>query len=397
MSSWRPVVAIAAANLRRVLRDRTGLFFVVVLPIVIIIVIGSTFGTGDVAFDVGVVNGDGSSALAGELHDRLERSPTLSLRRYDDAAALHRAVRRDEVSAGVVVPAGYDASLRSDRDVEVELVADPTAEATTAVRSAVSAEVAAQAGMVAAARFAGAETGRGFGPSLEKARRLEATARTVSVDARTIGDRVDPVSSRFAYTAPSNLVLFVFVNSLAAAGALVETRRLGITRRLLATPTSAPAILAGEALGRFAVALLQAVLILLVGALMFDVDWGDPLAAGALVLVFVLVGTGAAMLVGTLFRTGDQASSVGPPIGIAFGMLGGCMWPLEVVGDTMRAVGHVVPHAWAMDAWAELIFDREGFGAIAPELGVLAVWATALLLVAAARLNRSITASAAGR
>ena len=49
------------------------------------------------------------------------------------------------------------------------------------------------------------------------------------------------------------------------------------------------------------------------------------------------------------------------------------------------------------DAWAELIFDREGIGAVAPQLAALAAWAIGLVLLASARLNRSITASAAGR
>ena len=101
-------------------------------------------------------------------------------------------------------------------------------------------------------------------------------------------------------------MLFVFVNTVATAAALVESRGLGVSRRMLA-PTSTSTLLAGEALGRFAVALVQAVLILAVGALLFGVDWGDPLGAAALVVVFVLVATGAGMLVGAVARTGDQA------------------------------------------------------------------------------------------
>lgn len=144
-------------------------------------------------------------------------------------------------------------------------------------------------------------------------------------------------------------------------------------------------------MGRFAIALLQAVLIVAVGALLFDVDWGDPLGAAALTLVFVLLSTGAGMLVGAVARTGDQASSIGPPIGIAFGMLGGCMWPLEIVGDAVRTIGHAVPHAWAMDAWIDLVFDGERIAAIAPELAVLAAWTVALLALASWRLSHALT------
>ncbi|HEU5470800.1 MAG TPA: hypothetical protein VFV67_09105 [Actinophytocola sp.] len=50
-------------------------------------------------------------------------------------------------------------------------------------------------------------------------------------------------------------------------------------------------------------------------------------AAAALITVWALVGTGTGILAGTLSRTPEQAGA----IGIAAGMLGGAMWPLEIV------------------------------------------------------------------
>lgn len=64
--------------------------------------------------------------------------------------------------------------------------------------------------------------------------------------------------------------------------------------------------MAGEALGRFAVALTQGLVIMVGSALLFGVGWGDPLGAGVL-LLFCLVGSGAAMLLGSLFRTEGPA------------------------------------------------------------------------------------------
>ena len=49
-----------------------------------------------------------------------------------------------------------------------------------------------------------------------------------------------------------------------------------MTQRLLALAATATTILFGEFLGRFAVAMLQALIIFGVGWLVFGVDWGDP-------------------------------------------------------------------------------------------------------------------------
>jgi ABC-2 type transport system permease protein len=75
----------------------------------------------------------------------------------------------------------------------------------------------------------------------------------------------------------------------------------------------------------------------------FGVDWGDPEAALLLVTVFALVGTGVGMLLGAVLRNSEQATSIGPPVGIALGMLGGCMWPLAIVPEPMRVVATCSP------------------------------------------------------
>jgi len=181
----------------------------------------------------------------------------------------------------------------------------------------------------------------------------------------------------------------VFLSSLSGSAFLVESRRLGVTRRAFSTPTSSTTILLGESFGRFVLALVQAVIVVVIG-LLFGVDWGDPLGAAAVVLLFVLVGTAAGMLLGTLARNGEQATAIGVPFAIAMAMLGGCMFPLDMVPSVLRTIGHAMPHAWAVDAWDALLLDGAGIGGIATELAVLAAFAVGLLAVAALRLRRVI-------
>src|SRR5450759_4400618 len=159
----------------------------------------------------------------------------------------------------------------------------------------------------------------------------------------------------YSYSAPTMLVLFEFLNAVAGGAAIIQTRKYGVFARALAAPIRPRDLVLGEGLCNLALALIQSVLIVVVGAVMFDVSWGDPAAAVALVVVWALVGTGAGMVSGTLFRTPEQATAIGPAVGIAFGMLGGCMWPLEIVPRSARLAGHAFPHAWAVDAWTNLL------------------------------------------
>jgi ABC-2 type transport system permease protein len=383
-------LVMAGSGLRRLARDRLALFFLVLLPVVIILIVGLAFGdAGSERLPVGVAE-EGAGRLGSELRAELEASPALDARAYDDADALGKAVRRGVVAAGVVVPAGYDEALRAGRRAEVTFVTDQTRPAPAPVRSAVAAVVARQAAEVKAARLA-AETARvPFDTALARARALAGAQPQVRVEATTVGGREDALPTGFNYTAPANLVLFVFITSMAGAASLIEARRLGVTRRLLATPTTAATILFGEALGRFAVALLQGLIIFLVGWLVFGVDWGDPPAALLLLVTFALVATGVGLLLGAVLGNAEQATSIGPPVGIALGMLGGCMWPLAIVPAPMRAVGHLFPQAWAMDGFIALIARNAGLAGITRQLAVLAAFAAVLLAQATWRLRKTL-------
>jgi ABC-2 type transport system permease protein len=138
--------------------------------------------------------------------------------------------------------------------------------------------------------------------------------------------------------------------------------------------------------------MIQGVFIVLLSGIVFGVGWGDPLGASALVVAFALVGTGFAMLIGTLASNADQAGTLGVFLGMLLGFLGGAMVPLELFGGVMRTVAYLTPHAWAIDGLRTLAFGGGGILAIAPQLGVLLLYAALPLLLASWRFRRTLAA-----
>jgi ABC-2 type transport system permease protein len=379
-------LALAGVSLRRLVRDRIALFFMLVLPVVVIIVIGATVG-GFGQFHVGVVDND-HSALARALVSQLEQAKGLEVAHYADEKAMRVALRRSEVAAAVVIPAGFDAKLRAGARVQVPVFAEQANQLAQGAQTSVSALIANHAGAVQAAHFTATQTGAAFDVGLRRAHALEQSTGQVTVRARTVDSKSNILPNGFSYSAPTMLVLFVFINSVAFGATAIETRRLGVYERALAAPVHARAIVMGEVTVALGLAVLQSALIVGIGALAFGVSWGNPLAAAALVVTWAFVGAGAGMLSGTLFRTPQQASSIGPAVGIALGMLGGCMWPLQIVGSFMRTVGHFTPHAWAVDAWTKVLSRAGTISDILGPLAVLAAFATALLTIAVVRMRR---------
>ncbi|MCC6223654.1 MAG: ABC transporter permease [Thermoleophilia bacterium] len=381
-------VAIARTNLRRLFRERSTIFFVFVLPMLIILLLGATFG-GGLTPRIGVVAEPGE--LGEALVAALSADHDLDVIRYGSPGELESAVERGRVDAGVELPEDYDATVRSGGTASLRFLARPD-QLGPQLRAAVAAAAAGQAAELRAARFAVRETGSRFEAALARAGAIAPALPAVAVEETTAGEALTRRDlGTFDLGASQQLLLFVFLTSLTGASALMETRRLGIARRMLSTPTPARAILIGEALGRFAVALVQGIFIVAGTLLLFHVDWGDPLGAAALLLAFCLVGSGAGMLLGATFRSEQQAVSVSLLAGLGLAALGGSMVPLEVFPPAVRDVAHVTPHAWGNDAFAELVRDHGGIGDILLELGVLLGLAVLLLSLAAWRLRRAIT------
>jgi len=390
--SLRKAFAIAWVESRRSLRDRLSLFFVIVLPLILIIVLGMTYG-GMATARVGVVDADGGP-LAAELIAAIDATAMpIEVRRYATPDELHDAVERGFVETGLVIEPGYDATLRSGGTATLTYVAQPKSYA-SAIRTAIDEAIAGQAGIVRAARHAAEVNGVTFDAALAAARDQARSIATIAVPLEAVRSQTENPNG-YALGAESQVILFMFLTSMTGAVAIVTTRLLGVSRREFATPTSAGTIVLGETLGRFGFALFQGVFIVVASWALFGVDWFDPLSTGAIVILFALVASGAAMLLATLVSNEHQLSALGPALGMGLALLGGAMVPIEVFPSVMQTVALATPHAWAISAFHELLTKGGGVIAIVPQLAVLLAIAVGLLALASLRFRRQITGGAA--
>jgi ABC-2 type transport system permease protein len=388
----RAAFAYSGVILRQLTRDRSALFFLVVLPVAIITIIGTVFGGVD-QLRIGVVAPAGDP-YAVALVEALEDADGVSVVRYDDLEAVRRAVRRQVVVQGVVLPDGFGDALRSEGRVEVTYVVNPTSSDWFTVRATVDGIVGETGVRATAAVVAAQLLDSTVGEQLVAVDRVDRSA-PLPVEVTEVGAARVRDLSEFSLVAPQQLVLFAFVNSLGAGTALVIARRSGVLRRAFATRTSLRVLLLGILLGWFCVALLESALIMGVGTLAFGVRWGDPVAAVALALVYAATCTGAGLLLGALGRNEDRVAAIGPATGMVLGALGGCMMPLEFFPPGMLAVARLTPHYWGVTAWQALVVDGAGFGVIGVRVMVLGGFALVLVGLATVVLRRELTGGSA--
>ena len=382
-------LTIGWSNLLRMLRERSNIFFVFIFPLALVLLIGVQFGGG---FEPRIgVHSEDDGSIATSIVAEIESEDGVEVVHFETAQNVIDAVERGEAQAGVFIPVITNDQLASGSQVEIGFVSRPDgfgAELQAVVGSAVSTVMAP----VGAARFASNEMDVPFEVALVSANELVGSSEPVQVTTTTVGEAIFPSTlGQFDLGASSQLVLFVFLTAMAGSSALILTRQLGISKRMLSTPTSIGTIVTGEALGRFGTAIVQGLYIIVLTLILFSVNWGDPLGALLILVALSAVGAGAGMLLGATFKNDQQAGGVGVVLSLGLAALGGAMFPAELFSPTMQRVAHITPHAWALDGFAELVRHNGTTADILVELGVLGLYAIVLLGLAAWRLRVAIT------
>jgi ABC-2 type transport system permease protein len=189
---------------------------------------------------------------------------------------------------------------------------------------------------------------------------------------------------RFQVLIPSYTVTFAFFLVLTVGWLFVAERRQGTLVRLRAAPLTRAQLLLGKFLPALGVSLFQGVFLIVAGKLLFGLSWGSqPLWLLAVVAATAFAASGLAMLVAGLAKTETQVAIYGTLLVLVLAVAGGTMMPRDFMPDWLRVWSHVTPHAWALDAYQQLLLNPEpNFGVVAGACAALVGFGAAFLLAA---------------
>jgi ABC-type multidrug transport system permease subunit len=350
----RQTLAVTQLFLRRFAFHPMNLACIFLLPIVIALIFGAADEQALSQLPVGVVVVN-ANAQTKEYLAALDREPGVAVRVYSDVAALTRATRRADVSAGAVI----DGTTR-----RIELMGDGNDAVFPATRAVITS-------VAARGSFSG----------------------DAPVTLRELATTKEARSTGRPRAAAGMLVYFLFVNGCFAAALLTEDRERGVVRRAASAPVSPNVFVFGEVFGRFLIVFVQGILIAAVSSLLLGATWGATLPFVAVVLVLAAVAAGASVLLGlTIVRPGPEGMAVAFALAAVAALAGGSFWSLDFVPPVMRVIAYATPNAWALRAIDELVARGEWFGAIAIDLVVLAGFAAAFLAIATFTLRRALLA-----
>jgi ABC-2 type transport system permease protein len=395
------VIAIALKDMKLRFTGKTELLFFLVLPLIFTLLLsGVLFGGGSNKIVMVVVDEDNSD-LSHKLYSLLESSeivmPSLLLRE----SAQETFDKRD-AAAILIIPSRMETNLKAGQAVALDFTLDPSNNNGLAVQQEVQNAIGQISRGLAVANASTREADQ-IQPFTDAAQRQayydqslavaqqefsSAPTRIVIAQAEKTVDMQTQKETQAAYASAGQLIIWVFIPLLGTSELMAYERVWGTLRRLVTTPTRKPTFLLGIITGQFSYGLIQMLMLVVIGVVLLKVPWGEnPLALLLLLVSFGLAAVAMGTMLGTFTRTPSQANGLSIAAGMVMGLLGGCMWPLEMFPPAVANVAKILPTTWAMMGMTQLTVYNAGFIQILPYAAVLLGFSLVFFVVGAWRFR----------
>ena len=403
------VIDLTIKDLTELVRDWKAAVFLVIMPIAFTLLFGFAFGgfgggEEDPRLPVGLIDQSGGR-LSASLLSLLDASgvvrPVALEGRDADPASAEKQVQDEDLAAAVIVPVGYSDRLLAGDLIQLVVIVDAgkpaglTAQGeiqAAALRLAGAAETARLSAQAyeAQSRFADDNARQQFlAEAIDRAiQAWQQPPLTVAVTEASVEEEGETImQSGFSHTSPSMMVQFAIAGLIGAASILVLERKSRALRRLLTTAVSRTEIILGHYLAMFAMIMAQFVILMAFGELL-----GVPYHREPLAILLVMAATAAwtaalGLLIGVMAKTEDQVITYSLfPMFILAGM-GGAWMPLEFTGQAFQAIGHLLPTAWAMDGFENIVVRGLGFESVLLPVAIMLAYAIGLFALAAWRFR----------
>jgi ABC-2 type transport system permease protein len=365
--------ALVLKELRQIGRNRPLIASLIVPPTLQIIIFGFALNPTVDGLRLGVVD-HSRSAQSRDLVAAFTANGTFTLRdQYAGVGGLERALHRGDLDAGLVIPPDFS----RDR------LRPPTGDGARVqiLLNAVNANTA--------------NIAQGYaGGIIEAFNRDRAGRRAPAPQVRSrIALLYNPglESSWFILTGTFGILL-ILNGSLVAATSTVREKEKGTIEQLLMTPADAGEVILAKMAPLFALLMLDVLLVIVVGGLVFGVpvrgSLGLLLFAGGLC---VLVGIGIGTTIATYTKTGLQAQLLTFFINPPLALLSGATTPVEAMPPWVQPLTLLNPIRHFGEIARAVMIKGAGVEAVWPNLLALSAFALALVFLSVRRFREQLS------
>lgn len=278
-----------------------------------------------------------------------------------DLKSIDQYLDQDRVKAAVVFPSGLAADVTAGRTGNIQFMIDGSNSSEASIAQSYLQKVLANESLRLIRRQL---SGAGAAGSME-----------MPIDTRP---RVwfNPELKSVYYMIPGLIcmVLFQMTSMLTALG-IVREKEQGTMEQIIVSPLTTWELIAGKTLPFALMALIDVVLVMLLGTLWFGVILKGSLFhlfGASIVFIFTVLGIG--MLVSTVSHTQSQAMMINQFFMATNMLLSGFMFPISSMPQAMQYFTYLVPLRYFLEIVRSIFLKGTGPAAWWPQLLFLAVF-----------------------
>lgn len=365
----RRLWAVMLKELRQMRRDRVTLAMIVGIPVMQLVLFGYAINLNLRGLHAGIADQAGTAGSRAVVMDMVATGvirPTLAA---DTPQQLMDALRRGEVSVGVVVPPDFE-RRRSDGREAVQVLVDGS-------------DTVVQSAAIQLAQM-----------PLDNSRALaDATgAREVAAGQIAVVSFYNPERRSAVNIVPGLIGVILTMTMVLFTGvAIVRERERGNMELLIATPISRSELMIGKVLPYVAIGLVQVTLILLLGAWLFQVPLrGSLLDAYAASLLLIVANLTLGLMISTLATSQFQAMQMSFFAFLPSILLSGFMFPFAGMPQVVQWIAEVLPLTHFLRLIRGIMLRGAGIGELWHEVAALAGFTAVMMAVAIGRFRKRL-------
>ncbi|MBJ58446.1 hypothetical protein CMN24_01885 [Candidatus Saccharibacteria bacterium] len=362
---FRAIFALSAAYLRRFFRDKVGLFFTFLFPLLFLFIFGYlNSGNQDLNFDIALVN-QSDSSFAEQFETQLRDNEAFTVSEDTETLdAAKEAMGKGEVDTVIELPAGFGESNDQGQPTGSVIVyydeSSPQAGQTVA------------AVMEQALEGINTQLGQPEPP-------LTVTQESTATNELSAFDYV--FSGLLGFTILS-LGIFGLANQMPAE------KKTGALRRLRASPITAGQLIFANMAYYMLIGIVSLVMMFVLAIFIFDFsmqgDWFQ-LAVWAIIGIILMFGFGLA--IGGWAKNETQSAALTQLVALPLMFLSGTFFPRFLMPEWLQAITAYLPLTPVIDGFRMIMTEGANLIQLAPQLGLIAIW-TVIIYVIAIRVFR---------
>lgn len=349
---------IAIMSLRLLVREKSTLIWMLIVPCVYIVIFGSVFSGGHDPMqskaDLAILNLD-DQLLADRLIQSLQ-SENLNVYQLDSIPA-------DPHNRMITIPEGFTEKMKKGK--KDSLIFSKRADANA--EAAMTAEMAIRKASYRLIADMVELKVRNKKMNETELTNLDERESLIKVKSSYAG-KYEIIPAGFSAQVPAQVVQFtLLILFIYVSGSLFEEKRQGLLRRIRVAPVGLVHIYLGKLLGAVIVGLIQIGLLLSIGRFAFHVYLGQSWVALFLLAITYATSIAAmSLILGFMIRNAEKLGGISIISALSMSAFSGCWWPIEMTPDWMQTAANFLPPGLALKTFHRIISYGDSFAQVFP-------------------------------